>query len=36
VPYVRVDEIWAKCEYEGQYIVSWYDDDDYGTYIIFP
>ena len=29
-PYVRVDGIWQKCEYEGQYIASWFDSQDYG------
>lgn len=30
VPYLRVDGLWSKCEYEGQFISSWYDTNDYG------
>jgi len=30
--YVRVDEIWKECEYEGQVIQSWFDGGDYGKY----
>lgn len=32
VPYVRVDEIWTKCDFEGQVIQSWYDDEEFGKY----
>jgi len=34
-PYVRVDGIWQKCRYEGQYIESWFDGNDYGKQILF-
>jgi len=29
VPYVRVDKMWEKCEFEGQVIQSWYDDEEF-------
>ena len=29
--YVRVDGIWEECAYEGQVIVTWTVDKDYGT-----
>jgi hypothetical protein len=28
--YVRVDELWKVCDFEGQVIQSWYDDEEFG------
>lgn len=30
VPYIRVDKMWMKCDFEGQVIQSWYDDEEFG------